>query len=143
MPRIMARVWLQEPDGLQPVLLFDPAHPALQALEAARTQRHPDPRQTPLAWPQPWRTPDGLRPPLGHSSSGTSAPVSGPTSCSPPTESAGASPDYREDLVLANDFRHGFLRHFRDHSTASSDNLQAKTWFLCSPEARFVQHYDF
>jgi hypothetical protein len=29
-------------------VLFDPAHPALQALEAARTERHSDPRQAAL-----------------------------------------------------------------------------------------------
>ena len=52
-------------------------------------------------------------------------------------------PDYREDLVLAEDFRHGFLWHFRDHGTQVSDNFQAKTWFLCSPEARLVQRYTF
>jgi hypothetical protein len=41
----MVRVWLQEPDDLQPVVLFDPAHPALQVLEAARAEDHSDPRE--------------------------------------------------------------------------------------------------
>ena len=45
MPTTMVRVWLQEPDGPQPVVLFDPAHPALQVLAAARAQGHSDPRE--------------------------------------------------------------------------------------------------
>jgi hypothetical protein len=142
-PRIMARVWLQEPDGLRPVVLLDPAHPALQALEAARTQRHPDPRQAALGvaaaledagWPEAATRAQFIR----HQCAGERADGLFATD-----RERWGIPDYREDLVLATDFRHGFLWHFRDHSTASSDNQQAKTWFLCSPEARFVQAYDF
>jgi tetratricopeptide (TPR) repeat protein len=96
-----------------------------------------------LAWRQRWRTPDCLRLRLGRSSSGVSALVSGLTACSRSTRERWGIPDYREDLVLAEDFRDGLLWRFRDHSTAFSDNMQAKTWFLCSPEARFVQQYDF
>ena len=143
MPRIMARVWLQEPKGLRPVVLFDPAHPALQALAAARTQRHPDPRQAALGvaatledagWPEAATRAQFIR----HQCASEQADRLFATH-----RERWGIPDYREDLVLAKDFRHGFLWHFRDHSTAFSDNLQAKTWFLCSPEAWLVQHYDF
>jgi tetratricopeptide (TPR) repeat protein len=142
-PAIMARVWLQEPEGLRPVVLFDPAHPELRALEAARTECHPDPREAALgvaAALEDVGVPEAAaraefirRQCAGERADGLFATY----------RERWGIPDYREDLVLAKDFRHGFLWHFRDHSTAFSDNLQAQTWFLCSPEARFVQGYDF
>jgi tetratricopeptide (TPR) repeat protein len=142
-PAIMARVWLQEPEGLRPVVLFDLAHPALQALEAARVEHHSDPRQAAL----------GVAAALEDAGSPEAAARAEFIRRQCAGERADGLfdtyrerwgiPDYREDLVLARDFRHGFLWRFRDHSTAFSDNLQAKAWFLCSPEARFVQAYDF
>jgi tetratricopeptide (TPR) repeat protein len=142
----MAYVWLQEPEGLRPAVLFDPAHPALQALEAARTERHPD-------HPDPRRAALGVATALedaGLPEAAARAEFIRRQCAGDPADGLFGTcrerwgiPDYREDLVLAKDFRHGFLWHFRDHSTAFSDNLQAKTWFLCSPEARFVQAYDF
>jgi hypothetical protein len=139
----MARVWLQEPEGLQPVLLLDPAHPALQALEAARTERHSDPRQAALdvaAALEDAGSPEAVARAQSIRRQCADQPADGLFGTH---RGRWGIPDYREDLVLARDFRHGFLWRFRDHSTAFSDNLQAKTWFLCSPEARFVQAYDF
>jgi tetratricopeptide (TPR) repeat protein len=142
-PTIMATVWLQEPEGLRPAVLFDLAHPALQALEGALTERHPDPRQAALgvaAELEQLGLPEAAARAefIQHQCAGDSADGLFDT-----YRERWGIPDYREDLVLAEDFRHGFLWHFRDHSTAFSDNMQAKTWFLCSPEARFVQAYDF
>jgi tetratricopeptide (TPR) repeat protein len=142
-PTIMVRVWLQEPQGPQSAVLVDPAHPALQALQAARAKRHSDPREAALgvaAALEDAGLPEGAaraefirRQCAGKRADGL---------FDAHRERWGI-PDYREDLVLAEDFRHGFLWRFRDHSTAFSDNYQALTWFLCSPEARFVQAYDF
>jgi tetratricopeptide (TPR) repeat protein len=142
-PRITARVWLQEPDGLQRAVLFDPAHPALQALEAARTERHSDPRQAALDMAA--QLEDAGLPEAAARAEFIRRQCTGERvdALFGTYRERWGIPDYREDLVLAKDFRHGFLWHFRDHSTAFSDNLQAKTWLLCSPEARFVQAYDF
>src|SRR4029453_1681741 len=117
-PAIMARVWLQEPEGLRPVVLFDLAHPALQALEAARVERHSDPRQAAL----------GVAAALEDAGSPEAAaraefirrqwPGEGADGLFDTYRERWGIPDYREDLVLARDFRHGFLWRFRDHSTA-------------------------
>jgi tetratricopeptide (TPR) repeat protein len=142
-PTIMVRVWLQEPEGPRPAMQVDPAHPALQALEAARTEHHPDPREAAL----------GVAAALedaGLPEAAARAEFIRRQCAGEPADGLFAAhrerwgiPDYREDLVLAKDFRHGFLWHFRDHGTQVSDNFQAQTWFLCSPEARLVQRYTF
>jgi tetratricopeptide (TPR) repeat protein len=142
-PTIMVRVWLQEPQGPQPAVLFDPAHPALQTLDAARNEGRTDPREAALGvaaaleragMPEAAARAEFIR----RQCAGERA-----ESLFDAYRERWGIPDYREDLVLAEDFRHGFLWHFRDHGTQVSDNFQAKTWFLCSPEARLVQRYTF
>jgi len=51
-------------------------------------------------------------------------------------------PNFKEDLVTADDFERGFLYRFRDHTTSWSDNQDAKEWFLNSFEARFAKIYE-
>jgi tetratricopeptide (TPR) repeat protein len=142
-PTIMVRVWLQEPEGLQPVVLFDPAHPALQVLEAARAEGHSDPREA--ARGVATALEDSGLPEASARAEFIRRQCAGERADGlfDPFRERWGIPDYREDLVLAEDFRHGFLWHFRDHGTQVSDNFQAKTWFLCSPEARLVQRYTF
>jgi hypothetical protein len=52
-------------------------------------------------------------------------------------------PEFDEQLVVAGDFRRGFLHTFRDHSDSWSDNQAARRWFFTSPEARFAVRYQF
>jgi len=52
-------------------------------------------------------------------------------------------PKFREELVLVDDFKNGFLNTFRDHSTSWCEDREARDWFFKSVEARFVRHYQF
>jgi hypothetical protein len=52
-------------------------------------------------------------------------------------------PDFREQLVVAGDYRRGFLHTFRDHSDSWSDNHVARRWFFTSQEAQFAVRYQY
>jgi hypothetical protein len=51
-------------------------------------------------------------------------------------------PELSEQLIVAADFRRGFLHTFRDHTDSWSDNQHARRWFFTSPEARFAVRYE-
>ncbi len=50
---------------------------------------------------------------------------------------------FEENILIADDFKRGFLWCFRDHTTSWNDNQKAKNWFLTSPESTFVRRYAF
>jgi hypothetical protein len=52
-------------------------------------------------------------------------------------------PKFEEELLTVDDFSHGFLFTFRDHSTSWCEDIEARDWFFKSIEACFVRHYQF
>ncbi len=52
-------------------------------------------------------------------------------------------PKFEEELLLASDFKNGFLHTFRDHSTSWSEDQEAREWFYNHVECRFIKNYEF
>jgi len=52
-------------------------------------------------------------------------------------------PKFDENLVTVEDFKNGFLRTFRDHTTSWTEDAEAKDWFYTNIEARFARRYEF
>lgn len=51
-------------------------------------------------------------------------------------------PKFDDGLVVAEDFRNGFLFTFRDHTTSWAQDQIARLWFFTSPEAQFARRYE-
>ena len=52
-------------------------------------------------------------------------------------------PIFQEDLVSVQDFKNGFLRTFRDHTTSWAEDSEARNWFYTNIEGRFARRYEF
>ena len=140
---IAAPIRLWEPEGPRSAVLLDPAHPALRAVEAARGRPGADDREAALGvaaaleatpFPEAASRAEFIRRQCGGDQADDLFQAQ---------RDHWGIPDFREDLILAEDFRHGFMWRFRDHNTSRSHNYSAKLWFFTSPEARTVHRYEF
>ncbi len=52
-------------------------------------------------------------------------------------------PIFKEEILTVDDFKFGFLWRFRDHTTAWSEDQEAREWFYTNIEAQLATEWQF